>query len=338
MRARIRDVAQAAGVSATTVSRYLGKTLRLPQETAERIDHAIRRLDYQPSITAQRLMRGTTEAIGLATPDIANPFFAALAAAVEEQAAARGYHVILCSTGNRLEQELAHLRRLAAGHVDALLFLTNRGDDGALRAALHRHRHVVLLDEDVPGVQAPRVFVENDLGGMLATTCLLRAGHRRIAHVTGPANLLSVRERLAGFGRGMQAAGVPVDPALILHGAYERGFGRSAAAALLDRADPPTAIFAASDYIAIGILDTLRSRGLAVPRDMSLVGFDDMAFADLLDPPLTTVRQPIGLIGEQGVAAVLKLLDGDPGPDDRPITRLPVTLIERRSVAGPRAG
>ncbi len=134
-KATIHDVARVARVSTTTVSRYLNKSIRLPSETTGRIDRAIHELQYRPSVLAQRLLKGATEIIGLATPDIGNPFFAELASAVEARAAALGYSVILCSTGNRLDQELAYLERLASRHADGLLFLTNHGDDGTLRRA-----------------------------------------------------------------------------------------------------------------------------------------------------------------------------------------------------------
>ena len=332
-KATIHDVARIAQVSTTTVSRYLNKSIQLPGETTARIDAAIADLHYQPSVLAKRLLKGATEIIGLATPDIGNPFFAELASAVEARAATLGYSVILCSTGNRLDQELIYLQRLASRHADGLLFLTNHGDDGTLRRAFEVRRNIVLLDEDIRGLDVPKVFVENERGGHMATQCLIKAGHRRIAHISGPRNLFSVQERERGFRKALGEAGLTVPDEQVLFGRYDRAFGHEAAALLLASPEPPTAIFAASDYLVMGILDALHELGLEAPKDLSLVGFDDMPFASLLDPPITTVRQPIRMMGERGVDALIARIKGDDHP--AAVERLPVTLIERGSVAAP---
>lgn len=335
VRTTIRDVAQAARVSTTTVSRYINKNITLPDDTAARIDRAILELRYRPNVVAQRLLKGATEIIGLATPDIGNPFFAELASAVEARAAEHGYSVILCSTGNRLDQELSHLERLASRHADGLLFLTSHGDDGTLRRAFEGRRNIVLVDEDIQGLDVPKIFVENERGGYLAARCLLEAGHSRIAHISGPPNLFSVRERADGFRRALRESGLALPDEFVLFGRYDRAFGREAAQRLLSLPMPPTAIFAASDYLVMGVLDALRELGLSSPRDISLVGFDDTPFASLLAPPITTVRQPIRLMGERGVDALIARIKGEDGTV-RP-ERLPVTLIERASVAPPAA-
>jgi LacI family transcriptional regulator len=328
-------VARAARVSTSTISRYLNKNISLPEETAARIDGAIQALRYRPNVVARRLLKGATEIIGLATPDIGNPFFAELASAVEARAAEQGYSVILCSTGNRLDKELAYLERLASRHADGLLFLTNHGDDGALRRAFETRRNVVLLDEDIEGLDAPKIFVENQRGGYLATRCLIEAGHSKIAHISGPKNLFSVQERERGFRLAARESSLGIPEEFVLFGRYDRAFGREAAEKLLSLPDKPTAIFAASDYLVMGVLDALREMGLSSPRDVSLVGFDDMPFASLLDPPITTVRQPVRLMGERGVDVLLSRIRGDDGPT-APL-RLPVALIERASVAPPAA-
>lgn len=330
--ASINDVAQLAGVSTTTVSRYLNNRIELPAETAGRIDSAIQQLDYRPNILAKRLSMGRSEAIGLVTPEIANPFFAELAAAVEDEAEKHGYSVFMTSTSGHRERELASLRRMRDGHVDGLIMMTNRPDDGTLAASLDQHGHVVLVDEDIAGVNVPKVFVENHQGAHAATRHLVEAGHRRIAHVGGPARLFSATERLAGFMDAMAQSGLQVPTGYVRQAAYSRDFGLEAMRALLDRDDPPTAVFAGSDFIAIGVMQAVKEKGLSVPKDVSLVGFDDMPFADLLAPGLTTIRQPTADLGRAGLHALLALINGQ-----RPIelTRLPVTLVERQSVAAP---
>lgn len=329
--ATIRDVAREAGVSPATVSRYLNGNIELPAETAGRIDAASKRLDYRPNLLAKRLSLGSSETIGLVTPEIANPFFAALAAAAEDEARRAGFSILLSSTGGDLEMEAASIDRLAARHVDGLLVLTNRVDDGRLRDLIDGRTDVVLLDEDVPGARVTRIFVENEAGAYDATRHLIAAGHRRIAHIGGPEQLLSARERFAGFARAMAESGLAVEGGLVRFGAYERDFGRDATRAILANGRP-TAVFTGSDYIAVGVLQELAAHGLSAPGDLSLASFDDMPFADLLSPPITTVRQPIEALGRIGIRTLLAQIRGEEPPL---IQRLPTELVVRRSVGPP---
>jgi len=327
--ATLIDVAEAAGVSPTAVSRYLNNRIDLPQTTRDRIDAAIAKLNYRPNLLAKRLSTGRTEAIGLVTPEISNPFFAELAAAVEADAQLHGYAVYMSSTQGDRRREIDAIQRLQDQHVDGLIMMTNQPDDGSLAAILSLQHNVVLLDEDIPGVSLPRIFVENERGSYLATRHLIEAGHRDIAIVSGPQNLMSVRERLAGFERAMAEAGLASRPGWVLLGEYSRDYGRSAAALLLAGPNRPTAVLACSDHIAIGILSAARQMGVHVPRDVSLVGFDDTPFAELVDPPLTTVRQPITQMGRAAFEQLLALMNNT---EIVPQTRLPVELIIRQSV------
>jgi LacI family transcriptional regulator len=327
----IRDVARAAGVSPATVSRYLNKTLSLPAGTAGEIDRACEALAYRPNLLAQRLSTGSSALIGLATPEIANPFFASLAAAAEEEAGRRGYSILITSTNGDPDIECANIDRLDARHVDGLMVLTNRPDDGRICRRITGRRDVVVMDEDVPGADVARIFVENEKGAYQATRFLIEAGHRRIAHVGGPRDLFSARERFNGFLRALREAGVDADPALVRFGDYDRASGLAAIRSLMsDSASPPSAIFAGSDYIALGILQGLNEMGLQSPRDLSIASFDDMPFAELLHPPLTTVRQPIYEMGKLGVSTLLAQLREDQAPG---VARLPTALVVRGSVA-----
>ncbi|EPN71635.1 LacI transcriptional regulator, partial [Pseudomonas syringae pv. actinidiae ICMP 19101] len=197
--ATLQDVANHAGLSKAAVSRYLNRSISLPPETAQRIDTAIKALDYRGNSLARRLSKGGSETIGLVLPDIANPFFAELADAAEEEASANGYNLVLCVTRNLLERESTFVRWLDSRNVDGLLLVSNRPDDGTLAGQLASYRNIILLDEDVPGTSQPKVFADNHQGGRLATDYLIRHGHRRIAHVSGPPALMSARERYAGY-------------------------------------------------------------------------------------------------------------------------------------------
>jgi LacI family transcriptional regulator len=332
----IRDVAELAEVSKATVSRYLNGSLVLPPDTAKRVDDAVIALNYRQNSLARRLSLGSSETIGLAMPEVANPFFAELADAVEEAASELGYGLSLCITRNQLEREALYLRWLDTRHLDGLIFATNRPDDGSLRGLIGERGNIVLIDEDVPGTDVPKVFVDNAQGGYLATRHLLDAGHRRIAHVTGPETLFTVRERLQGYQRALEEAQVPYEPGLVRFGSYDRRFGQTAARDLIALDLPPTAVFAASDYLAVGMLETLRDHALDVPGYMSVVGFDDMEFASLLMPPITTLRQSASELGRTGVALLIAMLKGK-NPAPAAVHRLPVKLIERASVGPPRA-
>ena len=203
--ARLQDVALAAEVSVTTVSRFLNGSLTLPGATAKRIDQAIRTLNYRPNAQARRLSLGRSETIGLVIPTIANPFFAQLADTVELAAEARGLSVLLCLSRNQIKRELDYLALLQSNHVDGLLFLTNRTETDALAKAINAARHVVVVDEDVPGAVVPKIFAANEQGGLLAGEHLLQAGHRALAFVGGPRGMLSTIERRAGFRRAVAA-------------------------------------------------------------------------------------------------------------------------------------
>jgi LacI family transcriptional regulator len=332
--ATIQDVALAAGVSKTTVSRYLNNHIELPAATAARIDAAIAKHAYRPNLLARRLSTGKTDAIGLVVPEIREPFFAELASVVEDEADRHGYTIFISSTRSDRNRELASLDRLQDHHVDGLIMMTNTPDDGTLAKAIGRRKNVVLIDEDIPGVKVPKVFVENAIGAARATRYLIDAGHEKIAFLGGPLGLLSSEERYAGFVGAMGEAALAIDPQLVHRGSFSPDFARQATLGILKADAPPTAIFASSDYLAIGALLGLRQVGIAVPADMSFVSFDDTPLGAMLTPALTAIRQPIEALGRHGFQLLYALMTRQPAAK---LTRLPVELIERDSVAKPRS-
>lgn len=323
-------MARAAGLSPAAVSRFLNKKLELPEESASRIRSAILELDYRPDATARNLTRGSTHVLGLVVPDVRNPFFAALAEAVESAAHANGYRVLLCNSNDDLERELGYLDLLGHRMVDGLLLLSNHANDRSIADAVNRYRNVVVLDEDIPTTNVPKVFAHNEVGGWLATRHLLERGHTRIAHVGGPEGLFSAEQRLSGFLRAMREAGVDVDPALVLHGPYTYAFGQEAYRRLASAG--MTAVFSASDYVAVGLLNAASKAGLRVPEDLSIVGFDDMFFAGMLQPPLTTVHQPVEALAQAGVGFLIDTLTAR-SDTVRPPAVMDVELVVRGSVA-----
>lgn len=330
----LKDVAQEAKVSATTVSRYLNGTLELPKNTRTRIDDAVRKLHYHPNPHARRLSLGKSDSIALILPDIANPFFARLAAAVEVAAARHGSMVMLHATLNQGPRELAALQRAAQNRVDGVIFITNRGPEGPVATELNTFARAVILDEDVPGGIAPRVLCDNEMGGFLAGRALRAAGHRLVAYFGGGSDLLSTQTRLKGLRRGLQQpGGAAIEPSLYV-GDHSPAAGRQLATRFLTDTTGETAIFLGSDEITVGTLEVFQAQGIRVPEDYSLISFDDARSLHLFAPAITAVRQPVEDLGARSVDILFS--DDWEKPGFRNLVNLmPVTLIERHSVAAP---
>lgn len=334
--ANLQDVAKAAGVSKATVSRYLNGSLDLPVRTADLINAAIRALDYTPNLHARRLSLGRTDTIALIVPDIATPFFATLVSAVEEEADKLGLSLALHATLNRPDRELSYLDLVRKGHADGLIFITNHEGTPALVEKINRATRCVLVDENVPGTEVPKLFCDNEQGGVLAGRHLAGMGHRHVLFVGGVDQMISGAKRYAGFCRGMSEVAGPQVRIERLSGSYTFAAGRAAGEAFLARPaqDRPTAIFATSDEMLIGLMETLAAAGIAIPREVSVVGFDDVGPLHLFAPAVTAVRQPVRDLGRRALQMLLEMpADGPvlPAPEEL----LPVTLVERNSVAPP---
>jgi LacI family transcriptional regulator len=323
----LQDVARAANLSPATVSRYLNGSLSLPLETSTRIDAAIAELGYRPNPHARSLSRGRSDTIGLVIPDIANPFFSRLAAAIEKYADEAGLGLMLCSSLNRPKRELDYIEQLRRNHVDGLLFATNHQDHGALAAAINAVPNIVLIDEDISGTHVPKVFSDNSLGGRLAARHLIDMGHRNLAYIGGPIDIMSAKERLAGFRDVAVARDARISAAF--HGDYTSAHGRDAMIALLDRRTEITAVFAGSDEILLGMLDVMRERGIKAGQDLSLITFDDAGQLGFFDPPITAIRQSTDEIGRQSFEFLRARIAGETG---NPVIRVSVELIVRQSI------
>jgi LacI family transcriptional regulator len=329
----IRNVAHAAGVSVTTVSRHLNGRITLPAETTERIRLAVTTLGYRPNAIARRLSKGSSETIGIIVSDIAYPLFAAIASSAEAEASRQGYSLVMFNSRNLAAKELAFLSRIDDAQVDGILLMTNHPDDGALVDKINECGNVVLVDEDIPGAIAPRIFADNRVGGRLATDHLIAHGHRSIGFVGGPRELLSGRERHGGFEDALKAAGITVRSELVFFGHYDEASGLHAMRHFGMLADPPTAIFAAADMLALGILRGCREMAISVPSELSLVSFDDIPNVDLLDPPLTAIRQSAEEFGRRAARLLIEHINGAEITETEPV---PVELIVRHSVTAPR--
>jgi LacI family transcriptional regulator len=330
----IYEVARKAGVSTATVSRALNGSGPLSPATRAAVDAAVRELGYRPNKVARSLVTRSTQTLALMLPDITNPFYPGLVAGVQEAARRRGHLVLLCTADGDPDGEAAYLDLLRERLVDGALVdgLALRGE--RLAAMVRAGFPIVSLDRELDAPGIPLVQADHHGGARLATAHLLGLGHRRIAHVTGADGLGITAARLAGYREALTAGGVKPRKRLVAAGDFTEAGGAAAVGRLLDSGERFTAVFAANDLSAVGALRALRERGLRVPRDVSVVGFDDLALCEWVAPALTTVRQPAGGIGVRATEVLLDLIAGGEAPP-APVV-LPTELVERASTAAAR--
>ena len=333
----LKEVAERAGVHVTTASRALNPATSslVNAATIRRVQAAARELRYQPNAIARGLKTARSMSVGVLLPDLTNPLFPPIVRGVEDVLFAGGYTTLIANTDNDPARQLAVFDTLRARQVDGIIAATARRDD---RLFLDAHRagiKVVLVNRRVDGSEIPSVTGDDHEGTAAAVRHLIDLGHTRIAHVAGPADTTTGQSRLRAYRQTLDEAGLPVDPALIATAAeFTEVEGARATRAMLDGAGTPTAVVAANDTIALGCLDVFAERGLRCPRDVSLVGFNDMPFVDRLSPPLTTVHVPHYQIGAEGARMLLERL-ANPDLPAKSIT-LPATLVLRESTARPR--
>ena len=330
-KATIKDVAKKAGVSIGAVSRFLSGSLVLPDETGQRIRDAVEALKYTPHSNARRLRHGKSETIGFVAPEISNPFFALLASAIGASAWSRGYDLSVWSTNDLVEREVAAVNRLHSSHIDGLILSSHNKAEPKLIEALKDAGPIVIVDEDVLGVEASRVFVDNEHGAWLATKTLIDMGHTKIAHVAPPGHLMSSEQRKRGWERAMKDAGLCIPDNYYVPGPLNETSGRSALIHLLEHPEPPTAVFVGSDPVAFGLIAASHQMGFKIPEQLSVISFDGLPVGRLLDPSLTTVAQPIREMGEKSVDLLLRRIrDPEMAPEK---LVLPVALEMRASAA-----
>ncbi len=331
--ATIRTVADLAGVSTATVSHVINDTRVVSAPLTARVHEAMEQLDYQPDVVARSLRRRETLTIGLLVPSVEIPFFARVAESIQAAADDAGYSVILCNSGWSLRRERQHLRTLLARRVDGLLCLSLEMTAEDLAPVLRRDTPVVLFERSMPDIELDAVEIDNFQGAYDATAHLIALGHRRIACVTGLPHSNLNDTRIRGYQQALEGSGITVDRRLIRAGDYTGADGMRHAHALLDSPDPPTAIFALNDLMAMGVLNVAHGRGLRIPADLAVIGFDGLPLTEFTSPPLSTVQQPVA---EMGAAAITMLLDRIKERVDAParVKTFPAKLVARASTLG----
>ncbi|MDR3426592.1 MULTISPECIES: LacI family DNA-binding transcriptional regulator [Silvimonas] len=323
----VQDVAREAGVSASTVSRYLTGVTGVSKIKQEAISRAIELLNFTPNVLAQSLKTGSTKTIGIITQDLGSPFFGEELKGVENAISGTGYALLIVSGHWQSREEKDHAELLIGRRVDGIIIFTATSSDKQI-LSLSRQVPVVITGRRLDAPRAIGLAVDNEQAAYEATQYLLDQGHRRIAHICGRLGQPDAEERLQGYKRAMKDAGVVVDPALIASGDFTEVGGVLAINQLLESRSPFTAIFAANDQSAMGARLGLYRRGIRVPEEISLIGFDDLAVSNYMLPPLTTIRQPTFDMGRLAGHTLLGMMNGS----TEPVVQPQFELVRRESV------
>ncbi|MFC0506951.1 LacI family DNA-binding transcriptional regulator [Micromonospora costi] len=325
-RVKMSDVARTAGVSVATVSKVVNGRYGVAQATVERVQQVIHQLGYEASLGAQSLRSHRTNVLGILVAEF-EPFSTELLKGASREVTGTGYQLLAYSGGDgdtAIGWERRSLARLSGTLIDGAVIVT------PTVVETKQGFHVVAVDPHTGPSGLPTVDSDNFAGAMLAADYLLSLGHRRIAHISGRPDLESARLREAGFRRAMADAGVTVDERLVRVGGFRIESAAATAAELLALPDRPTAIFAGNDLSAISTVDVARSMGLRVPDDLSVIGFDNVPESALVNPPLTTIAQPLQQMGAEALRLLIDLIGG---VERDTHVRLPTELVVRASCA-----
>jgi DNA-binding LacI/PurR family transcriptional regulator len=326
----IKDVAREAGVSTATVSHVLNRTRFVSEETRLKVISAIERCNYYPNAHARSLASGRSHTIGLLVSDISNPFFPELAKSVEDVAFERGYDVMLLNTKYDAKRTSHYVRRLIERKVAGVALMTSELDFAVIDELARKHVSVVFLDLGTAAERMSNLTVDYAMGITEAVRHLVQLGHKCIAYVGGPNRLRSAAKRLEAFRNALAQVLPNQEPFGVFEGDFQLDGGRRIAREILSGPALPTAIITANDMMALGVMQECRAAGVSIPGDVSIVGFDDIAFAALAYPTLTTVCLPRHELGRRAVEALIMTIEE---PTHQGVeVRIPTYLVKRGSV------
>ncbi|RYC33320.1 LacI family transcriptional regulator [Lichenibacterium minor] len=330
--ATIADVARRAGVATSTVSHVLNRTRVVSPETTRAVEDAVAAVGYTPNVLARALARSVTNTVGLAISTSRNRFFGDIANAVEGECAKLGMMVLLANTRDDPDEELRVVEELHRRRVDGIILTPSAGPDAAALAYLRDNAIPAVLLDRLPDAGFDGIGVENTASMAALVDELADRGHSRIGLVAGQAGFTTTRERVAGAAAALRRRGLGVDPALVSDGHVAVATARAATARMLALTAPPTALIGGNNLATVGILAALRDAGLAVPRDMAVVGFDDFEWSDSFEPGLTVLAQPCDEIGRRAAAMLRARIAKAAGAPA--LHRVAPTLIRRSSSGG----
>lgn len=331
MAGTIKDVARLAGVSISTVSAALNNKPGVGEDTRFRIIAVAEKLRYKPNILARGLVTKRSHTIGLVISDIANPFFTKVVRGIEDIANENNFNLILCNTDENSEKESMYLRVLHGKRVDGLIIAVTRGSGEDVRELLREGISIVLLDRKLNGMKVDSVVVDNIEGSYQAVSHLINLGHRRIGIISGPKSIMTGRDRLEGYLKALRHHDLKVDEELIKEGNFKQDGGYNKACEFVEMINPPTAIFVANNVMTLGALRALKERNIKIPHKMAIIGFDDMDWAPLNYPPLTTVSQPTYVLGTSAAKLLIKRINGKAPSKPQEIVLRPKLVIRKSS-------
>ncbi|RKT13811.1 LacI family transcriptional regulator [Paraburkholderia sp. RAU2J] len=323
----LEEIARAAGVSPSTVSRILNGTARVLPAKQKAVEQAIARFNYRPNVLARSLASGRTDTIGVLTQTVSSPFYAEWLRGIEDGLSETGFTALFVSSRWNVKDEMARLEQFIARRVDGMILLHAQLDESSLNE-YSRHAPLLVLGRSLRNsATLASLPLDNVQGARDATRHLIEQGHRRIAFIAGPSNHEDAIERLDGYRMALEEAGIGFDAELVEQGDYLETGGVAAMARLFERAPVFSAVFCANDQTAYGARLTIFHRGLRVPEDISLVGFDDLPTSSYMTPPLTTVRQPTYEIGRLAAQGIVQMIRKQPIA----LNPIPLTLVTRET-------
>lgn len=291
--ANIKDVAEKAGVSITTVSHVINETRYVSDDLKARVFNAMNALNYRPNTLARSLRSGRSRTIGLVIPDISNLFFAEISRKIEDKGFEYGYSVILCNTDDDREKEKSYIDVLLEKQVDGIIFISAGAAKENILKQMEMDIPIVVADRDIPSLASDVVLIDNHEGGYEATHYLITLNHKRIACITGPSLMTPSALRVEGYKHALKDAGIPINESLICQGNFRYESGKKCMQDLLNNPEPPTAVFVCNDMMALGAFRAIHEIGKKIPEHISLVGFDNIPLSQTAYPALTTMAQPI---------------------------------------------
>ena len=325
----MKDIAAKLGVSESTVSRAINNKPGVGEDTKQKILNLARRYNYQPNLLARNLARQESNMIGLILPDISSLFYSEVTRAIQDIATKHGYQVMVCNTDSDEKRESAYIEWLQGNKIAGIIFLGNGlANNKIINLGLSGYP-IVLANRLVEEVMLPSVIIDNNTGAFEATKHLLERGHKRIALINGPKDNLTAQNRFRGYREALKEYNLDYDPKLIINKDWSRECGYQGFLELLNLEEPPTAIFAANDLISVGVIEAIKMGGYLIPEEIAVVGFEDTIVTSIIEPPLTTVAQPMYELGSNSAKKLFSLIEDEDIEEN--IEILTSKLIVRKS-------
>jgi DNA-binding LacI/PurR family transcriptional regulator len=328
MKATIYDIASEAGVSIATVSKVINGKGKISAETRNAVFAIMERLDFQPSVIASALTGKKTFTLGLLVPDISNPFFAEIARAIEDQGHQLGYSVVMCNTDNKDEKVERYISLLLQKSVDGIIIATGIERKEILEQLLARGLPIVLIARELPMIAVDTVVVDDYVGGCMAANHLIQLGHTEVAILSESHKVSSSRERVRGFRQTMSDAGHDLNEQWLKVCDYRVEDGKNKTLELLQESSLPSAIFACNDMLAVGALQAAKEMKIRVPKELSIISFDNTILSSVTNPPLTTIAQPMEQLGKLAVDLIVENIKEDKQMKQRIVLRPEIIVRE----------